>query len=577
MSVQLIPHPSGRSRNWYVRIYVPVEVQDLVGQEEVRRSTRTANRTEALAVGASIEAKLRAEWRQLAKTKANAHAPRDKPLPLTPAAIERICASRLADWAMTDDDRVTIGIDDEDEAKSKQHSATVSDDMRSVLARGPKSPDWNHVAEMATEYAEDMGHRVAPGDPLLPQFVRAFAQAERTAQEVIATRNDGRDASFPVPDAPGEKLSVMIDAYETHRKGVVDPKTVSKSVSIWRRLIAFLGDVALDDVTSNDIYRFFHDRLHAQTDNWSQGYVDGHAKRALREFFALARTQGRAHSENPLDRLETTPKLPKKEQEKRLKPRHPFTTEQLNTLFASAWYDLENNYLRGKMTTDLAGRYWCPLISTCHGLRVREVVQLVNSDFLFVDDVLLVTFQTELTGNDEDEDDDALPERKLKNTAARRTIPVHPRLCNLGLADFVRLMQTQHPPGTPMFPSAIPEPGGKNPVWGRAYEQAFLRHVRDKLGFGSGYGNHSFRHQLEDRVRDAQVTHGAWPAGLGEFLTGRHLPRAADRSIFREQSSAIEYGDGYSPARILRFVDQIGLEGVVFPPPYAKWLAREAA
>lgn len=76
VSVQLTRHPSGRSRNWYVRIYVPVEVQDLVGQEEV------------------------------------AYAPREKPQPLTPAAIERICASRLADWAMTDDDRVTVGMDD---------------------------------------------------------------------------------------------------------------------------------------------------------------------------------------------------------------------------------------------------------------------------------------------------------------------------------------------------------------------------------------------------------------------------------------------------------------------------------
>jgi len=593
VSIKLIPSPSGRSRNWYVDVHVPVTQQKLVRAKRVRRSTGTADRALALVNAAGIEAGLRAEWLDMAEKharqaeeqakqaeeqaqlRASSYDSPGKPAVLTPPLIRRICALRLADWSGTDAERfVKPGLSREQTAEARRHARRTDWMTRTVLSRGPSALAWSTIKESALEYAEDVGYLIAPDDPLVHELVREFAHTEQTAQEVIAQRNKGKHAEFPQPDLPGATLSELIPAYEAHRAGVVDPKSISKSVSIWQRLIAFMGDVPLDGVSSGDLYRFLEARLHASQEAWSQSYVDGHAKRALREMFALARTQGRMRGENPVERLETTPKLPKKEQQRRLKPRYPYTTQQLNVLFASDWYDPNASNWRGKMSTDLAGRYWCPAISTCHGLRVREVVQLVNSDFSFVGDVLFVRFQTDLA--EADADTASLPERKLKNASALRTVPVHPKLCSLGLPDFVRDMQARHAPGTPLFPSAIPRPGGKAPLWGRSYEQAWLRYVRDELAFGHGYGNHSFRHQLEDRVRDAQATHGAWPAGLGEFFTGRRLPRAADRGIFREQSSAIDYGNGFMPGHIVGFVEQIDFEGVVFPPAYAEWLARKA-
>jgi hypothetical protein len=195
--------------------------------------------------------------------------------------------------------------------------------------------------------------------------------------------------------------------------------------------------------------------------------------------------------------------LPKKEQEARKRPRYPVKAQQLNALFASDWYDPSATSWTGKMRSDLAARYWGPLISMCHGSRVREVVQLVSHDFEVVDGVLFMTIQTELPGESKGKAR-PLPERSLKNASTHRTVPVHPTLCALGFREFVDSFKATHPAATPLFPSAVPRPGGKSPVWGRAYEQAFLRQVRDRLGFGSGFGNHSFRHQAEDRIRDAR-------------------------------------------------------------------------
>ncbi|MFM0078729.1 hypothetical protein P0D72_07545 [Paraburkholderia sediminicola] len=606
MSVSLIPHPSGRSRNWYVDIQVPVQFQKLVGKKRVRPSTGTPDRTLALAEGARIEAKLRAEW--LAKKATDAAAgsatetptrpplpegsllvdvppPKEydspgKPTPLSPSLIRRICAMRMADWEKTvhDDRNINTGDKQKDRIAAKAlaremkpFSRRVDRMTRTVIARGNVARAWDDVAEQALEYAEDVGYLVAPDDPLLHDFVLAFAETERVAHEVITTVLNGKGAEFPVPASSGALLSAVIPEYETHKRGSIERKSISKSVSVWQRLIAFVGDVPVNDVTAHDIYRFLEHRLHAKVKPWAQSYADGFVRQALREFFALARTQGHMHADNPMNHLETTPKISKQEEKARKKPRKPFTVAQVNTVFASDWYDPDATHWTGKMSTDLAGRYWAPLISDCHGVRVREVVQLVNSDFTWTGDVLLMTFQTELPDNEVTR---KLPPRTLKNESARRTIPVHPKLLELGLGDFISKMQAGHLPGTPLFPSAVPNPGGKAPLWGRSYEQAFLRHVRDRLGFGNGFGNHSGRHQHEDRLRDTQLKNGTWPAGLGEFISGRRLPRDADRDIFREQSSAIDYGNGFIAENVQRFVAQIDLAGVVFPLPYAQWLAR---
>ena len=76
--------------------------------------------------------------------------------------------------------------------------------------------------------------------------------------------------------------------------------------------------------------------------------------------------------------------------------------------------------------------------------------------------------------------------RSVKNEATQRAVPIHPTLCALWFANFIE--QRRHTDGqnAMLFPSSLPKPGGKTPILGRAYEQAFLRYARDELGLGVG-------------------------------------------------------------------------------------------
>ena len=332
-------------------------------------------------------------------------------------------------------------------------------------------------------------------------------------------------------------------------------------------------------------------QLHAKKHAWSESRARGFGKRALREVFGLARTKGWMTIPNPVDGLEAFPSLSRAEEAAREKPRYPFTTAQLNELFASAWYDpSESKRFTGKMREDIAARYWVPLIGLFHGNRVGEAMQLVASDFSTFNKSLVLGFRTEIEADEPVSQQTEIrvepanaakadhggvivaDMRSLKNDAARRKVPVHPTLVELGLAEFVEARRRAAGDNALLFRSSLPNPGGKSPKLGRAYEQAFLRFVRDGLAFGHGFGNHSFRHQLEDRLRSAQVASGVWPAGLGQRYTGREGTRAADWDVLLTEGSERHYGNGYSAVAMLPFITRLDFSGIRLPASYTTWL-----
>ncbi|KAK6028861.1 hypothetical protein OSTOST_05042 [Ostertagia ostertagi] len=226
------------------------------------------------------------------------------------------------------------------------------------------------------------------------------------------------------------------------------------------------------------------------------------------------------------------------------------------------------------MATDLGARYWVPLVCMFHGNRVREVLQLVASDVAVRQGVSVVQFREEMDG----EQAAMLAAgvvRSLKNDPSRRVVPLHPTLLALGFAEFVEQRRTQAGANALLFPSSIPKPGGKAPMLGRSYEQAFLRYARDGLAFGRGFGNHSFRHQLEDRIRDAQLPGHQWPAGMAQAYTGRKRVRKQDVGRIEVEGSESAYGRGHSPATLRDYLKTLAFDAVTLPPPYASWLREE--
>ncbi|CAG9165236.1 hypothetical protein LMG23992_00380 [Cupriavidus laharis] len=392
--------------------------------------------------------------------------------------------------------------------------------------------------------ARQQGEQLAPPDlSALPEPLPAVWESQEPATAKQPTR-----------------VADVAPLYEEHLSSNGD-KTRSTNLSIWDRLVEYTNNKLLTAVTSADIFNFIKSRLHDADKPWSHGYATGRAKRAIFDAFALAKTLGLVEK-NPVAELEVVPKISAKVEKSRRKPRLPYKAHHLNTLFSSEWYNPDSRNWRGKMKEDLGARYWIPLLCMWHGFRVGEATQLQTHDVNL--EWSLVKIQVT------EEEDEVGPDRSVKNSATTREVPIHPVLIELGFLDFVRSILRHYPNG-PLFPAALPELGGESPKWGRAYEQPFLRFTRDTLQFGHGYGNHSFRHVLEDRIRAANVEQ-PWPEGLSRAYTGRATTRAKDKSVTREEGSEQYYGDGYAPSAILRYIKQITYPEVTLPPPFRTWL-----
>lgn len=579
--------PKG-SRNIYVRLTAPTHIQHLVKDKEYRKSTGHAELGRAKVVGATLIAEKLREWDSIAREAADVVW---APTILTSGLIEQICSIRLYSWMMTDDeDRLgSEGLDANSLAEMENFAQLTDTAMRSVLSQGAASPRWSDTVATVVEWSQTLGYGLELTDPLFPKLVREFAKMEKEAQTSISRRNQGDDAQTPeLPSNVGKTLSDVTDIFRDHKSIKSDSKHLSTTINAWKLLIAHCGDITLDSVTPAHIYDFLEARMNAKVRPWSESRAKTFGKRALSEAFGLARTKGLMKSPNPVAGLEALPSLTKEEEAARKNPRFAFSSGQLNTLFSSDWYDPKNRTAtKGKMQTDLGARYWTPLIGLFHGTRVHEAIQLIASDISSDKGVCVISFRKEIDdlsqGIDGLEPDtkrsigeltdvELARLRSVKNAATSRKVPVHPKLIELGLVEFAASRRKDGGSTALLFPSSSPNRGGTAPKLGRAYEQAFLRFVRDKLGFGKGFGNHSLRHQLEDRIRATQARDGAWPAGLGQQYSGRKRTRTADRDVLREEGSEADYGSGYAPQSMLPYIQSIDFSDVHLPLPYAQWL-----
>ncbi|KQZ34310.1 hypothetical protein [Massilia sp. Root1485] len=562
----------GRTLNWYVRLVPPIALKGHPDVKEFRKSTGTADLRRAKVVGAQLIAEKRAEWEKLLASAKPAMA---APQVLTLEQVEHICARRLYHWMHIDDlgRYHGTGHDDASLAALTQLCQVTDASMRSALSRGQSSPDWKEAMDMLDFWCEQMGSPVNRTDPHYPQLVRKFAEVDIEGARRVLSRNRGEGAPSPAEPRPvGACLSAITEQYREYKRQNSGGKHTGTSVNVWLKLIEHLGDVPLNAVKASDLFKFLEVRMRAPIKPWSMKHAHGLVRRTLREVFALARTRGLLDGANPVDDLDILPTLTAKEEKARRKPRYPFSDTQLSVLFQSEWYRPDSTSWRGKMATDLGARYWVPLVCMFHGNRVREVLQLVASDVAVRGGVPVIHFREEMEG----EQAAMLAAgvvRSLKNDPTQRIVPLHPTLLALGFAEFVEQRRQEAGPNAMLFPSSLPKPDGKAPMLGRAYEQAFLRHAREGLAFGHGYGNHSFRHQLEDRIRDAQRPGHQWPAGMAQAYTGRKKVRKQDIGAIEVEGSESAYGRGHGPASMLAYLSTLAFDAVKLPPPYETWLS----
>lgn len=498
---------------------------------------------------------------------------------LTPQLINNLVAARTHAWLHLDDrERAELSDDEFDDAV--KFSEMSLPQLRQFIARGARKDKNPELVEQILDTGEVLGIQIDVEDPLFAELVRDFAIAEVKIHEFLDKRNRGDwpDKKDILPKA-GTHLSEMIESYREHKLKNVGAHYVGTGVSVWKDLIEHKGDVFLSEVTSADIYAVMEHHLRV-TKRWGPDYLPK-VKTYFDDFFSLGITLSRFEGPNPVLSLRKLPQLSQKEREERKKPRYALSSEQLNIIFASDWYNPTATHWKGQLGKDLGTRYFMPLISLLHGPRVREPLQLMTDEVVEKDGIPCFNFRIEFEEDDKKDSKEsaadiveehykAWPTRSLKNTAVLRIIPVHPKLIELGFLEYVEERRKELGRPGPLFQSALPEPGGKSPKYGRAYEQAMLRFMKNKLDFPNGYGNHSHRHQFEDRIRVANAD-TPWPAGMWQFIGGRKMVREQDKPHAAKVGSEKDYGRGYKPAAVLKWQATLDFSDIQFPPPYQTW------
>lgn len=178
--------------------------------------------------------------------------------------------------------------------------------------------------------------------------------------------------------------------------------------------------------------------------------------------------------------------------------RTAFSAAQLRLIFAHLTDP--NSTLVRKDT-----RKWPALIGMFTGMRLNEIAQLEISDIEENEGIWCINVTP-------DGDDN----KRLKNSASRRRVPVHDKLAACGFLTFVETQRSQgHSRLFPTLPYSAQNGYGR--IAGRWFNERFLPAL--ELG-GNGYVFHCLRHSMVTRLAQAAVEDTKLRAIVGHTQSG---------------------------------------------------------
>lgn len=199
--------------------------------------------------------------------------------------------------------------------------------------------------------------------------------------------------------------------------------------------------------------------------------------------------------------IETNPasaiKLVVGQQKKGERSRRPFEPDEIRKLFSwPTFTGCQSEHRRDLPGTTIVrdGKYWLPILGYYTGCRLGELVQLAIEDVQNADGLHFLDINEKvLLGTDE---------KSVKSVAGMRKVPVHPDLLELGFLDFVARRAKQDKANVRLFKEIK---FGADKQASTVYSKTFAR-LMNKVGLtDSRLVFHSWRHGVEDALRDAEV------------------------------------------------------------------------
>jgi integrase len=345
-------------------------------------------------------------------------------------------------------------------------------------------------------------------------FSRLVLQGFMAALKVEGERWDGEEEAIDFNSSPAndsaptvngttaplhtKQLSEVITAYFKEHKR--EPRTDSQIRSGFKKFTkAIGGDCPIGDITKEKC-RTYKEGMAAQKLSVSSVNKYLHS---LSHLLTWAKGQGYLPESwmNPVDGL----RVKKHRGDKRLK-RSPFTDEELAAIFDSPQFTRER--------TRYPERYWLPLCLLWTGARREEIAQLYLDDVKQAEGVWVFDIKT-----DEERG------QGLKNEASARLVPVHSRLLQSGLLEYVN--QTRTAGALRLFPKLK---HGKN-GFGDSVGKSFARHLKQLGIVDPSKVLHSLRHTAITRLHSRGVSQN-----IAEALVG-HAANTVHGSVYLHRNA----------------------------------------
>lgn len=201
--------------------------------------------------------------------------------------------------------------------------------------------------------------------------------------------------------------------------------------------------------------------------------------RRVSSLFDWGKRHGLVTLENPFTGIG------KKQQRPRHKERDRFTIEDLENIFNPRHLSqkkFKHSYC-----------YWLPWLGLYTGARIEELCQIHLSDIRKENDLWVI-----------DINDDK--EKRLKTTASRRVVPVHPKPQSIGFLEYVESRRSK---GADRLFLELKK---QRDAYSQAASKWFARY-RKKCGVEKPF--HSFRHTFIDELRQSGADHTKIAALVG--------------------------------------------------------------